>query len=345
MSELIAFGDPSRYYAARTPGQTGRAKLTLTEMALRDRLGAESRKRIERVYKDSGQTIRGCLRSETGLRLAKEGQQEVVSVHVVDSIPYPVLKLLEEVKDPAIWDFILKRRLLSETKAGLEFAHEHFDQVLHVLGQESSSTTREHVESTHRLISRLLDALPAMQIVVQILQHDHDLLGAYFFHQSRIEMYWIVLGLVSAFSGIDLGDLTVVVLAHELAHAYTHLGFDIDNIQWDTANFSGADDRIVEGLAQFYTRAVCARLSSRHPGYLLAYQSFVRQQQGPYRAHEEWASEEESAGETVRAAMVAVRGHGVQTYDGFLELLKGPIRPKKKNESPTEREETQPGLF
>ena len=34
--------------------------------------------------------------------------------------------------------------------------------------------------------------------------------------------------------GFDVEALTYVVLAHELAHAYTHLGRDIDGNAWDT---------------------------------------------------------------------------------------------------------------
>lgn len=346
MSDFGVFGDSSRYYAARSLGP-GATRLTIAEKALRDRLGGDAKRRVERVCKEMGQIIRACLRAETALRLSQsKDKQEVVSVQVVDGIPYPVLKLMEEVKDPAVWEFILKRRLLSETKGGLALLHEHFDEALHVLGEAAGRTSREHISSAHDFVSRLLSSLPAVNIVMQILGQEEDVLGAYFYRQGRIEVYWVVLGLAAAFTGVDIGDLTAVVLAHELAHAYTHLGFDIVSAQWNTEKFAHTDSRTIEGLAQFYTQAVCERLSARNPAYLLAYQLLLKSQVGPYRVHTEWASEDENAGETVRVAMVAVRSKGLQTYDEFLEVLsKGPIRPKKKSEVRTDSKEPPDGLF
>src|SRR5438045_984553 len=80
------------------------------------------------------------------------------------------------------------------------------------------------------------------------------------------ERCWGVIGLVSDWVGSSVEDLTIVVLTHELAHAYTQLGADIDGRRWPAAAFRRADLPLTEGLAQYYTQAVLERLKDRFDG-------------------------------------------------------------------------------
>ena len=89
--------------------------------------------------------------------------------------------------------------------------------------------------------------------------------------------------------GITAESLTVVVATHELAHAYSHLGRDIDGKKWETEAFARADLNIVEGIAQFYTEVGGRKMETRNPAVLPAYEKLTEIQQGPYRVHEEWA--------------------------------------------------------
>lgn len=59
---------------------------------------------------------------------------------------------------------------------------------------------------------------------------------------------------------VTVEGLTVAVFAHELVHAYTHLGNDHDVQQWETKAFADADNKIVEGLAQFYTATISSKI-------------------------------------------------------------------------------------
>jgi len=89
---------------------------------------------------------------------------------------------------------------------------------------------------------------------------------------------------------------------------YTHLGRDIDGEQWGDEAFQESELDIVEGLAQFYTEVVTARIAAQTPGPLAAYKKFLALQVGPYRAHENWVKTKPSQkGEIVRFAMVATR--------------------------------------
>ena len=128
--------------------------------------------------------------------------------------------------------------------------------------------------------------------------------------------------LFAAAFGVRIEDLTVVTLAHELAHAYTYLGRDIDGQCWADHGFGESDPEVVEGLAQFYAAAVAERLSARAPGVQTAYRKLLSHQSGPYRAHEMWFSDDaRRRGEVVRFAMLRARSRGDLDHAAWFQIL------------------------
>ena len=83
-------------------------------------------------------------------------------------------------------------------------------------------------------------------------------------NRAIIRLYWGVIGLVSEWLGCAFEDLAVVVLTHELAHAYTQLGADIEGRRWAAPSFAKAESTLKEGLAQYYTDRVLHRLERRY---------------------------------------------------------------------------------
>ena len=132
----------------------------------------------------------------------------------------------------------------------------------------------------------------------------------------------MVIGVFAKILRVGVEDLTVVVLVHELAHAYTHLGYDIDGDQWDTSAFAAADIHIVEGLAQFYTEIVCKNTAPRQPNAKLAFERLLKNQAPPYTDYRTWAQGHNRSGEIVRFSMIDCRSKGITTYQDFLEQLK-----------------------
>ena len=114
--------------------------------------------------------------------------------------------------------------------------------------------------------------------------------------------------------------LTVVVLAHELSHAHTHLGADIDLERWDSRAFSETGGDLAGGLAQYYTWLVCQRLERQLPGVSAAFDELLRHQSALYHSHELWV--ETHTAEEVRLALLQVRRRGAGRLDGFMEALK-----------------------
>ncbi len=68
-------------------------------------------------------------------------------------------------------------------------------------------------------------------------------------YSTQICLYWGVIGLVARLLGVSVEGLTITVLAHEYAHAYTHLGFDRSGGRWTGEAFGASEHELVEGLA------------------------------------------------------------------------------------------------
>ena len=161
---------------------------------------------------------------------------------------------------------------------------------------------------------KILDKHDPLKVVLAVRD---DFLGVYEYdasdifadeyavNRASIRLYWGVVGLVAEWMGCTVEDLTVVVLTHELAHAYTQLGADIESRRWPASAFHKAETGLVEGLAQYYTDRVLTRLERRYPGALNVYQVMLPGQPDAYRTHESWVKD--FSPESVRRAMLEVR--------------------------------------
>ena len=117
-------------------------------------------------------------------------------------------------------------------------------------------------------------------------------------------------------------------MAHELAHAYTHVGADADGRRWGTTAFQRTDRALLEGLAQYYTCRVLERLGKLAPGAMDAYEKLLPHQPAIYRTHLSWL--EHYSPEEVRDAMLTVRCRGAGTLSEFQSLLND-ARAKRRN--------------
>lgn len=136
---------------------------------------------------------------------------------------------------------------------------------------------------------------------------------------ATIQLYWAVIGLVAACLGVSVEALTAVVLAHELAHYYTHLGYDRDGCRWSCQDFQHSDLRLKEGLAQFYSAQCAIRLDGQIPGMQQAYEKLLEKQSGPYLCHEPWLKIKSP--EAIGATLARVRKDGPAGYEGFSNQL------------------------
>lgn len=107
------------------------------------------------------------------------------------------------------------------------------------------------------------------ELLKKIVSIEQDILGVYrpignlFPDKGRIELYWVVIGATAKLLGVSIEGLTVAVLAHELAHAFVHVGLDSDRKRWEDG-FWECDHAIHEAIAQYYTHRTVQAFRDEH---------------------------------------------------------------------------------
>ena len=318
---LGAWGNAHRYYSAESlwENRTGEQAGTHWAKAL-DQVSPGIRATVERTCKQWNTILRDYLRTETGLRLAVGGDSQSVPIKVDSGLPPRFDEMMREFE--GLEQLLLNRPAVAEAKAGTEFMERWAGTARAVWGDEAGPAVSEDIRRVRETATNWLRKFDKENAVKKIIGIEEDVLGAYFFRIPQIRLYWVVIGITARLLGVNVEALTIVVLAHELAHAYTHLGRDIDNERWATAHFAGAELDIIEGLAQFYTKVICTRLQDRMPTALQAFETLLKEQSGPYTAHLKWVEGDERGGEIVRVSMIECRTKGITTSSGFSEAIK-----------------------
>lgn len=324
---MTSYGNDSRYYAVSdSPGAlAGERRLSKGARqleALFEARDPDLERRVVRAYRQWNTILREQLRTETGLRLTVGDDHRAVPVKIVPGLPQRLDDLVSEIDDPNVWEVILARPLLEETAEGLAFVEAHFDVMTLMAGRADNPPTLDDARQTRLLLQQLLKILTEQEFFKQLREIEEDMLGAYFFRRGEVRLYWLAIGLIDSLLKVSPEILTVVVLAHELTHAYSHLGRDIDGNRWDTAAMAAADLNVVEGLAQFYTQVICKeRLKFRLPAAAEAFDELTKIQQGPYLVHEGWSHGGQPAGEAVRFTLISTRLKGIRSYEEFFDGL------------------------
>lgn len=323
-TSTTAWGHPDRHYAVAMletmrPGQPAAPTSGRWAEAL-DVASPGTRALVERTYKQWNIILRDYLRAETGLRLSVGDDSQAVPVKVVDGLPGPVADVLRQFEGLE-W-LLLNRPAIEAAASGAEVMEKYID-VARALWQRAAGPARAgHIRRVRDTATAWLRKLDKRRAVEQLIGIEEDVLGAYFFRIPEIRLYWVVIGITARALGVSVEALTIVVLAHELAHGYTHLGRDIDSDRWDTERFARTDVAIVEGLAQFYTHVVCKRLAQRMPQAIETYEALLKKQRGPYLAHQKWVKDDQRGGEIIRVTMIECRSRGITVPAEFRRVVR-----------------------
>jgi hypothetical protein len=306
----------------------------------------DTEERVERTRSRTNQQIRDALRHEMALRLNRRGGDEKAGSSIAAGVKVSVL--------PGLPLPLQKRELPPDTWLASQLATwQHSLRQLHQSSGDCQklvailSTDRrgaavvagagQHLEAVHRLADTLLREAAKFNLVKWILEVEEDVLGAYFYQtrslfdasvDARIELYWGVIGLVAMALGVTIEDLTVAVLAHELAHAYSHLGYDIDGQQWASGSFAKSDKGLKEGLAQYYGFAACNRLARIAPGSSTAFDELLKRQPSAYQTQKPWL--EKATLEEVRLAMIETRRKQIGRLSEFTASLSDAAKKLRK---------------
>lgn len=257
-----------------------------------------------------------------------------VSLEVSDRIPPHLAEILNSA-NPAVFWALLRLHDIETTVSVLREGSGLAANLLDLStgwfsGEADNSPTSERVAQRLGRSADLLwesseaAVVAAKEIIDDILgQRTGDALGTYFRAAGHIILNWVPLWLCATRLRLSVQDLTIKVLAHEYAHAYSHRGLDSEDQSWDTSAFAQTDRRIKEGLAQIYCEryAESLREGTGFDGPLKAYQTLMPRQKYPYRCHQEWAPGHPMRLEVVQAAMIVARTRQITRYEAFLAEL------------------------
>ena len=280
----------------------------------------EMRQKVERTFRQWNLIIRDYLRNETALRLSVGDDNQSVPVRIMDGFPKPFESLISG-NNVTLLRILLNRPSIINTAKGMKFFDDQFTALLGQGFVDPGKITHAEITKVKDFVDSVVKRTEELALLNQIKDIEDDILGAYFFNIPVIHLYWMVIGTMAAMLDVSVEALTVVVTAHELAHAYSHLGKDIDGGKWTTQSFAETDLRIAEGIAQFYTRVICEKLSNRIPGALIAYTKLMELQPEPYLVHNDWVKKSNAAGEIIRATMIECRCNNITNYANFMATL------------------------
>ena len=232
-------------------------------------------RKVFRVREQARGLVQNALRAECRLvlRTHEDTEQNRPNAQVpIEVAPgYPLA--LKNVAFPDDFERILLlgryRGLLEQASAGASGLVQLRDRLLRLPDPDRwTSASDSDLQSVANWAAALLKVLDDDDPLKTVLSVNEDILGIYEIdtrslfaddrvaNRATIRLYWGVIGLVSQWIGCGVEDLAIVVLTHELAHAYTQLGADIEGRRWAVPSFMKAESALKEGLAQYYTDGV-----------------------------------------------------------------------------------------
>jgi hypothetical protein len=294
---------------------------------IRPLVPADASVRVSRAVKQWNLMIREHIRNETGLRLAAGEGRSAIPVRVTDGFPERMASLINHYPDPLFWRLVLGLPALQGMTRGLTVllnGWQDFETWEHL--PRFAKRGRRSMERTLRIGKALEGMAAAKNLQKDLRGINEDILGMYSYggiQNPTVDIFWMPIAMVSAMLGVQIEDLALVTLIHELSHGYTHIGHDIDGRSWDDPAFGKSELAVKEGLAQFYTEVISERIRGRSPGVNEAYDRLLALQGGAYRAHLDWLKGSPQRGEGVRFAIVTARTVGPITHAGWKRLLAG----------------------
>ena len=275
---------------------------------------------VEKTWRDWNMRARDFLRAETGLKLSVNGKQQSVQITARNYVPSEFDWIIKHIG--------LENWLLGRKRPMLESLRDRTDELASYFEQNPEAQIQldlqdgdiNSVGSFWNTVNKIIEQLPHWQIEVfaKFREIDKDVLGAYFYEIPRIELYWIPIVLMAETIRASIEDVTIMVLIHELAHAYTHVGMDIGGRSWDTPAFAGSDRAVLEGLAQYYTCVFLTGIKDDQPNAIEAFNQLLRTQSPEYQTHKVWMEGDAVAqSEAIRLALLDARLQSVSKQHKF----------------------------
>jgi hypothetical protein len=292
---------------------------------------SKAKKDIERTKKKYNTAIRSKIIDKTGLNLSfkrkgavseidtqekEEFEKIQAPISLEDTVPSSLLILFDKY-DPKLIDLLLHYRRMKTSMDELAYQRKQFEYFsefhFDIIDKGDISESISHLKI-------LIERVENSKIIDEIKKLGPEVLGSYNYKTYRIELYWVSIVFCSIIFDMSVEAFTIVVLAHELSHAYTHLGFDKDGNNWETKLFANSDLRIIEGFAQFYTEMLSKDFFQQA---LPAFNALLPKQSKEYTDYKSWFDEKEkNIYEKARRLLLGTRNNKTTDYSTFKNYLR-----------------------
>lgn len=269
---------------------------------------------FEKVKKEWNPAIREYYRSAMGLQLYNgvKGKKAIgdagVAIQIRPDKDDTFMKAVDEMLPDVDFD---RYAHLRELRDNLLKVSAHFSS-----DPERNKLYEWMLQDTRKYLSKNSLAGPFKAMMKTPGKH-RSLFGTYTYSDQHVELFYMPLLIFCKYKEVDLQWAIVVVLAHELAHAYHHAGRDSDGRVW--ASMGKAHLWIKEGLAEYYTERFVASQERSYPALRKAYAALLEGYGEEYTSYLSWRNDYTL--EHVKLALAMVRRHNVIRYEDFLEKL------------------------
>lgn len=279
------------------------------------------RERVDQSYRRWNTTVREILKDEIGINVTVGDARSKIQVSIIDGLPSSIERLTRNQPIPILWLLMLHRNELEGAVTAVQVVEDNLTSVEEWVGYDPDPKRPQNLTAVGRLLQEVSLRLQKNPVAVEIYALDEDVLGAYHVRRAAVTIHWMVVALVASHLGVPIEALTLVVLVHELAHAYTHVGLDKDGESWESAGFAKTDRAVVEGLAQYYTEATLRRLGARYPQGHQAFEALLNKQPDVYRNFRTWYQRNEKHGELFYATLIDCRKARSVSYEHFRQCF------------------------
>lgn len=266
----------------------------------------QKKKQFEDVKKNWNMLIRNYLTKNMGVTLTEGDNRWQINVSIADAPDESFMELIENnFPDLDFEEYFLLNKFIQNS----EQSEKYFTD-----SKASHNLKMANEYAKYRL--KDFDILSISGRVFDFLEPSNpDVFGRYYIRTSEVQLYIFPIVLFTQLHGLDLESFIVMVLTHELTHAYNHIGRDKDGEYWQS--FAETDDNLAEGLAQYYTYNFLRTYQHKKYELVKTFERTLEFQPNPYKVFKGW----DASMEQVYRAFIEVRRNDRNFYPDFLSAL------------------------
>ena len=183
----------------------------------------DKKKYFEQIKKNWNMLIRNYLTKNMGVSLSEGDERFQISVTISAAPDESFIEMIEQNFPELDFEeyFLLNKFIYTSDQAQKYFKDDKAQHHLKMSNEYAKYRLKD------------FDLLTISSSIFDFLNHKNpDVFGYYKINTSEVEIFIFPIILFCQLHGLDVESFVVMVLTHELAHAYNHIGRDKDGEYW-----------------------------------------------------------------------------------------------------------------